>query len=166
LVAGCDHAPPAVDTKAAVKAVMDADAAWSRAAGAMDAAGASGFYADDATVLAPNQPLITGKDALQKAWAAMLVPGNSVSWSASTAVASASGDLVYVQGTYTASMKGPHGRPMNDKGKYLEVWKKQADGSWKDEEDTWNSDLPVMAATPVAAKTKKNPVAAKKKKRG
>jgi ketosteroid isomerase-like protein len=30
-----------------------------------------------------------------------------------------------------------------DRGKYLAVWKKQADGSWKIEADMWNSDLPA-----------------------
>jgi ketosteroid isomerase-like protein len=35
---------------------------------------------------------------------------------------------------------------VNDTGKFLEVWKKQADGKWKCVADTYNSDLPVPAA--------------------
>jgi len=34
------------------------------------------------------------------------------------------------------------GNPATEKGKYLTVWKKQADGSWKVIEDMFNSDLP------------------------
>ena len=45
-----------------------------------------------------------------------------------------------------------HGKTVNDTGKYVCVWKKQADGSWKAEVDTWNSDLPVVAAAPVGKK--------------
>jgi ketosteroid isomerase-like protein len=30
-----------------------------------------------------------------------------------------------------------------ERGKYLSVWKKQSDGSWKCVADTWNSDLPA-----------------------
>ncbi len=155
LVAGCNQAPPPVDTKAAEDAVRAADAAWSKAAGAMDVAGTGSYYADDAVVLPPNMPIVNGKAAAQQQWAAMLVPGNSVSWTASTVTSAASGDLVYVQGTYTASMKGPDGKAMPDTGKYLEIWKKQADGSWKDAVDTWNSDLPAVAAAPATAKKKK-----------
>jgi ketosteroid isomerase-like protein len=40
----------------------------------------------------------------------------------------------------TKPAKGKKGNPVIDNGKYLAVWKKQADGSWKAEADTWNSD--------------------------
>jgi ketosteroid isomerase-like protein len=155
LVAGCNTAPPAVDTKAAEDAVRAADAAWSKAAAALDVAAAGSYYADDAVVMPPNSPIVNGKAAAQQAWAAMLVPGNSVSWTASTVTSAGSGDLVYVQGTYTASMKGPNGKAMADQGKYLEVWKKQADGSWKAVEDIWNSDMPAVAVKPAAKKAGK-----------
>jgi len=46
-------------------------------------------------------------------------------------------------------MKGPDGKPMNDNGKMVEIWKKQADGNWKCIVDTWSSDLP---ATPPPSK--------------
>jgi ketosteroid isomerase-like protein len=149
LVSGCNTAPPLVDTKAAEDAVRAADTAWSKAAVAMDVATVGSYYADDAVVLPPNMPIVHGKDAAQKAWAEMLVPGNSLSWTTSAAVSATSGDIAYTQGTYTASFRGPDGNAVPDTGKYLCIWKKQVDGSWKSVEDTWNSDLP--AAAPVAA---------------
>jgi ketosteroid isomerase-like protein len=161
LAAGCNTAPPAADTKAAEDAVRAADAAWSKAAAAQDAAAVGSYYADDATVLPPNAPLITGKDAAQKSWAAMLVPGNSVSWTTEKVSSSTSGDMAYTQGAYTATMAGADGKPMSDTGKYLCVWKKQADGTWKSVEDVWNSDLPAGAPAAAAAPKK----AAGKKKR-
>jgi ketosteroid isomerase-like protein len=42
------------------------------------------------------------------------------------------------------------GKPVNDRGKYLEVWEKNANGSWKCGADIWNSDIPVAAATSPA----------------
>jgi uncharacterized protein (TIGR02246 family) len=152
LVAGCNQAPPPVDTAAAVQAVKDADAAQLKSAQALDVAGTVSYYADDATLMPPNVPLVTGKDAIQKTWAGMLAPGTQVTWAPSKVEVSASGDLAYDQGTYTLTMPGPDGKPMNDKGKYLAVSKKQADGSWKLEEDTWNSDLPAVAPTPAKKK--------------
>jgi ketosteroid isomerase-like protein len=32
---------------------------------------------------------------------------------------------------------------VEDRGKYLEIWKRQADGSWKVALDIFNSDLPL-----------------------
>jgi uncharacterized protein (TIGR02246 family) len=154
LVAGCNQAPPPVDTAAAVQAVKDGDAAQLKAAQALDAAGVAAGYTDDVTVLCPNQPLVAGKDAAQKTWAAMLVPGTQITWAPSKVEVAASGDLAYDQGTYTVSTPGPDGKPVSDKGKYLAVVKKQADGSWKVSEDMWNSDLPAAAAAPTKKKGK------------
>jgi ketosteroid isomerase-like protein len=42
-------------------------------------------------------------------------------------------------------MKDAHGQPVNDHGKLVEIWKKQADGKWKVAVDIFNSDLPVAA---------------------
>jgi ketosteroid isomerase-like protein len=42
------------------------------------------------------------------------------------------------------TMSGPKGtKPITDKGKYLTVFKKQADGSWKAVADMINSDTPA-----------------------
>ena len=51
------------------------------------------------------------------------------------------GDLAYEIGTYKVNMTIP-GMPntMDDNGKYLTVWQKQDDGSWKMKVETWNSD--------------------------
>jgi len=35
-----------------------------------------------------------------------------------------------------------NGKSSIDRGKYVAVWKKQADGNWKVAVDTWNTDLP------------------------
>jgi ketosteroid isomerase-like protein len=43
------------------------------------------------------------------------------------------------------TLNDPTGKPVNDRGKFLEVWKKQADGKWKCTMDIWNSDLPASA---------------------
>ena len=56
-------------------------------------------------------------------------------------MASKGGDMVYTQGTYTMTMTNPKTKkPMTDKGKYLTVYTKQTDGSWKAVADTYNSD--------------------------
>jgi len=56
-----------------------------------------------------------------------------------------SGDLAFSSGAYEVTLNDPTGKPVNDRGKFLEVWKKQADGKWKCTMDIWNSDLPASA---------------------
>ena len=60
-----------------------------------------------------------------------------------------SGDLGFVSGTYEFNMNDASGKPVTDKGKYVEMWEKQADGTWKCATDTWNSDLPASASAAV-----------------
>ena len=71
-------------------------------------------------------------------------PNFSLSLQSTRAMASKGGDMVYSQGTYTMTMTNPKTKkPMTDKGKYLTVYSKQADGSWKAVADTFNSDSPM-----------------------
>ena len=49
----------------------------------------------------------------------------------------------YTSGTTEMNFKDASGKTNHDKGKYLTVWKKQADGSWKVLYDMFNSDLPT-----------------------
>ena len=58
-------------------------------------------------------------------------------------------DLAYVVGTYTMTIVPPGAPgPINDSGKYVEIRRKQSDGSWLIAVDIFNSDLP----TPEPAK--------------
>jgi ketosteroid isomerase-like protein len=43
---------------------------------------------------------------------------------------------------------------MKDHGKYLNVWQKQSDGSWKLRADTWNSDVNPMSMNQAGTKPK------------
>ena len=54
------------------------------------------------------------------------------------------GDLAYARGTYEMDVAVPGApAPVHDKGKFIEIWKKQSDGSWKVARDIFNSDLPM-----------------------
>ena len=51
-----------------------------------------------------------------------------------------SGDIAYERGTFELTAKDKRGKPTTSKGKYVVVWKKQADGFWKAVADIWNAD--------------------------
>ena len=100
-------------------------------------------------VLAPNEQMASGKEAIRKVISDLFaMPGFSVKWQPTKVEAARSGDLGYAWGTYELTANDPKGNPMTDRGKYVEVWKKQADGSWKAIVDTFNSDLPAAPPPP------------------
>ena len=131
----------AADMDAKAKALAKVDDDWSKAAGTKDAARVASFYAIDAIAYPPNEPMATGRAAAQKIWASYFAdPSFSISWKTVHAGVSKSGDLGFTAGTYEASFKGPDGKLVSEKGKYVTTWKKQKDGTWKATHDIWNSD--------------------------
>jgi len=126
--------------------LRDLDAKWSAAAGAKDVDKTVSYYSEDAVVMPPNAPSATTKEAIRSAWKEMLTsPGAAISWKTTKVEVAKSGDLAYVSGTYEETMTDASGKPVKDHGKYVEIFKKQADGTWKVVADIWNSDLPAPA---------------------
>jgi ketosteroid isomerase-like protein len=134
----------------AEQALRDADNQWSKAVGAHDLEKTIAFYSGDAIVLPPNGPSITTKDGIHDMWKQILGDMTSMSWTATRVEVAKSGELGYVTGTYELTIKDASGELINDKGKYLEVWKKQTDGAWKCGADMFSSDLPASAPTSPA----------------
>jgi ketosteroid isomerase-like protein len=125
-------------------ALRKLDDEWSKAAGSRDVDKTISYYSDDAVVMPPNIPTLTGKEPIRTLWKSMLgSPDFSGGWKATKVEVARSGDLAYVSGTYEFNEKDDSGKPITDKGKYLEVWNKQADGNWKCVADMFSSDLPV-----------------------
>jgi uncharacterized protein (TIGR02246 family) len=118
------------------------DDEWSTAVGAKDVEKTISYYADDALLMPPNIPTLSGKQKIRELWKSLLEsPGFAGGWKATKVEVAASGDLAYVSGDYELTETDDSGKPMTDKGKYLEIWKKQLDGSWKCVADMFSSDL-------------------------
>lgn len=135
------------DTRAADEAALKRlDEEWSKAAGAKDVEKTISYYADDAVVLPPNSPRLNGKEAFRSLWKSMLdAPGFHGGWNATKVEVARSGELGYVSGNYEMTANDASGKPQTDKGKFLEIWKKQSDGNWKCAVDMFSSDLPAPA---------------------
>lgn len=126
--------------------LRDLDAQWSAAAGAKDLDKTVSFYSDDAIVMPPNGSAARTKEAILKLWQDLIAsPGFVISWKATKIEVAKSGDLACLSGTYEFAMNDASGKPVNDHGKYVEVWERQADGKWKCGTDIWNSDLPATS---------------------
>jgi ketosteroid isomerase-like protein len=156
LLAACTQAPPpAPDTREAdAKAIRDVEAQSLAAFKNKEIEkGAAMQWADDATLAIANMPLLNGHAAIL-AWAKDTAadPNFSIDYAPTTVEVSKSSDYGYTRGTYTFGMSDPKTKkPMMEKGKYVTVYKKQADGAWKAVADMLNADAPAMAM-PAAAK--------------
>ena len=145
LTIGCANAPapPPPDTRAAdVQAVKDVEAAWVKDASTKDAGKWASYFTEDGSGLYPGAGILNGKAAIKAAMVPILAdPNFSLTFQSTRAMASKSGDMVYSQGTYTMTATNPKTKkPMTEKGKYLTVYTKQPDGTWKAVADTFNSD--------------------------
>jgi uncharacterized protein (TIGR02246 family) len=135
------------------RAIRDLDAEWAKAAAAKNVDQVMTFYADDASIFMPNEPIAMGKPAIRVEWTKLTSnPGYALSFSPSRVDVAKAGDMAYEFGVYNLMLTGPDGKPINDRGKYVVVWKKQSDGKWKAVADIINSDLPMTspAAAPAA----------------
>jgi ketosteroid isomerase-like protein len=102
------------------------------------------FYSDDAVILPPNDKKASTKEEVRKGIGELLaLPGLALSWVPNKVDVAQSGELAYTQGSYQLTTTDAKGKPSTDRGKTLEIWKKQADGAWKCVTDMWSSDLPA-----------------------
>lgn len=150
LMTACTQAPPPPppDTRAAdEKAIRDQETAGQQAWAAKDTDKIIALYADDATLMLPNMPALTGKAAISGALKqAVADPNFSLSYQTVAAEAAKGSDLGYTRGTYVVQQSDPKTKkPMTEKGNYVTVYKKQADASWKMVADAAIPEAPAAA---------------------
>jgi ketosteroid isomerase-like protein len=87
------------------------------------------FLAPDAISLPVGEFPIRGRDAIKIHLAAG--PQGILAWTPVEAEVARSGDLGYTWGNYEFRSEGPDGKRQITYGKYISIWKKQTDGSWK-----------------------------------
>ncbi len=114
---------------AAIKRLYDD---WKAPWEAGDAAAVAAFYADDAIQMPANEPEIIGKDAWQSSLRAFFeqftIQGNS----SEVLEAEVAGDLGFARGTYVITVTPrASGKVTRYSGKFVHIFKRQADGSWK-----------------------------------
>jgi uncharacterized protein (TIGR02246 family) len=130
--AGCSPAAkPAHDTKADETAIRAEDAAWAKSASTKNAADFVSYYTDDAVVMAPGAPIVKGKTAITEVFTGMVKdPVFALTFSPMSI--DVSGDEATEIGDYSITTTDEKsGKPASATGKYVVVWRRQADGSWK-----------------------------------
>jgi uncharacterized protein (TIGR02246 family) len=143
-LAGVAQASPA--DEAAIRAQT---MAWEKAYNSGDAKGVAAQYADDALLLPPGSPAVSGRAAIltffTKDIADSKAAGAEFVIDPKTDVG-VSGDMGWESGRYTATVKGA----VVESGKFLSVSRKK-DGKWLYIRDIWNADTPAPDPAPAAA---------------
>ncbi len=136
-------AQAAPEVAAATKAITAANVAFLAAMKKGDATGASASYAADAIIMMPGEPAWKGHAAIVKGLQGFLGSVTMKQGASHTEDVMVRGDLAVETGWFEWTLQPKGGAPVTDKGKYLTVWKRQADGGWKILRDINNSDLPA-----------------------
>jgi ketosteroid isomerase-like protein len=132
LVLSASAGRPPVAKPADIAGLLEADQAFDRATATKGLEGFASFIADDVSTLRPDKPVITGKSAMVDLWTPLLHnPALSIRWKPLSASASTGGDLGYTVGSYEITQTDDKGKTVAATGKYVTIWRKQADGSWK-----------------------------------
>jgi ketosteroid isomerase-like protein len=131
---------PAAKSTGAAEAIRKLDAEFMKAANGKNAGAlVKAFYAADAVLMPPNHPIVEGTTAIQ-GFLQGLIDGGLTSIKLETTSVAASGDLACGQGRYALSLSPAGAAPIQDEGKYIVVYRRQSNGSWRAVSDIFNSD--------------------------
>ena len=88
-------------------------------------------YAAENAVISRSDTTIRGKVAIKAYMESNAVDDMKLEWDPEYVDAAKSGELGYTYGPYRFSAKDSEGNPIESKGTFHTVWKKQEDGKWK-----------------------------------
>ena len=149
-LSSCSQSPAADNREADARTLRDGEvAAFIKDWGGKDVVHIAVHYTDDGNVIVPNAPLMTGKDAIGKGLKqAMADPNWSRALQSAQVEVSRGGDLACTRGTYVLTATDPAGKKaVTENGRFLTIFRKEADGSWKAVQDISNAEAPAAPAT-------------------
>ena len=116
------------------EAINDGNRHFGSAVARKDYAGIASLYTDNAMVLPPDGPIVTGKAAIEEFWRSAANALGLTNAVLKTRDLGVSGDTAYEVGEadLTAGEK-------QLRVKYVVVWMKGGDGNWRLHRDIWNT---------------------------
>jgi ketosteroid isomerase-like protein len=131
------------DEAAARAAIAAATAATERAENAGNVEQMRPQMASDVVMMGPNMAAVSGAEAASAAMK-QFFDAFSIQIQYSSEEIVVAGDLGYDRGTYRQTLTPKAGgTPMPESGKYLWIYRRDSDGSWKQSRVVWNSSDPT-----------------------
>ena len=107
---------------------------------AKDPAKTASYFAGNAVLMPPNSSAVRGKDAVQTFYENRFKQGvNALEVTPEEVVGS--GDLAYMTGSYTLTLRPEGGAEQRDRGKVLWVARRMQGNGWRWQYEMWSSDL-------------------------
>ena len=122
-----------------LKAAAAASAAWDQAFNAGDLKRLIARYQEDAVSMPPGAPALRGHKAIRADFKGFF-EGNTAEHKTVNAVRHAAGDTVIERAEYTLTIRPKDGSAaIQEEGKHIVVYARQADASWKVKWEIWNA---------------------------
>ncbi len=145
-VSGACGRQSAGSTQADTDAIKRVNQEWTAAIKAGNVEGMMAPLTSGVVLLPPNEPAASGPEAV-RAWSQRMA--DQVAFTEATSVLDEvefAGDWAFTRGTFHGTFQPKAGgASASDVTKYILLWRRQPDGSWKIARDIWNSNNPVPA---------------------
>jgi ketosteroid isomerase-like protein len=142
LGSACGRSP---DLAPARRALEDADHAFNQATASRRTDGWMEFMAEDGALIR-GAGTLQGQPAVRDAITKMFADTSfTLTWEPLQVDVGSGGDLGYTVGHWVARFRDAKGAPGSNTGRYLTVWKREADGSWKVVQDIGVQDVAPAA---------------------
>ncbi len=146
ILTGCSQ-PPAPDTREAdARALREGEvAAFVKDWGGKDIDRIAAHFTDDGILMVPNAPVMSGKASIASSMKdALTDPNWSLAMQPVQVEVSKAGDLAYARGTYVLTASNPPSKKVaTEKGRFLAIFRKEADGGWKALQEITNAEAPA-----------------------
>ncbi len=122
--------------------LFDLEAQFAKAVAEKGGAGFAEWFAPDGVALGNGAAPMIGKVAIERSanWSAK---DYQLTWTPTDAMMGPSGDMGYTWGHFEGRSKDANGNPVVTGGRYITMWRKQPDGSWKVVLDAGANDAPA-----------------------
>ncbi|HET6639780.1 MAG TPA: DUF4440 domain-containing protein [Gemmatimonadota bacterium] len=141
-LASTGYAQVETDSTAAAEGIALSAQAFSRALERGDAEGMAAQYVDDAVVVPPGGRMIAGRDSIRVFWTPRNPDFRTLAHSLTTDRLEVVGDVAIEVGTWRQEGQLRNEAPRVSAGRYQVVWRRQPDGVWKMQFDTWTAPFP------------------------
>lgn len=116
--------------KASKAFLFDLEAKFARDVAARGGAAFADWFAEDGVALGNGAAPLIGKVAIARS-ATWSPQAYQLTWKPTDGTMGPSGDMGYTWGHYEGHSKDANGNPVITSGRYMTIWRKQTDGSWK-----------------------------------
>jgi ketosteroid isomerase-like protein len=131
VLASCASGPTPAQSEEFAKAVEDIFAIWGKANLEEDVELYVSMWDEDCYKAAPGDPAITSLDALREAKAEGFKAVKYETFNIDFLEIQLAGDFGWVLGRGHGILRPAGGEPFEAEGRFITIFKKQADGSWK-----------------------------------